>query len=67
VAATYAVPASCGDASMMFTRVNGCSAGGVTFCQSRPPLRVSWTSPSSDPVQMTPFSFFDSAIVKIVE
>jgi len=51
----------------MFTRVNGWSEGGVTFCQSRPPFLVTCTSPSSEPVQITPRATRDSAIVKSVE
>ena len=52
---------------MMLIRVKGCTAGGVTFFHSRPPFRVTCTRPSSDPVQITPFSRGDSASVKIVE
>src|SRR3989304_5217504 len=37
---------------------------GVTFFQLVPPLRVTWISPSSDPVQITPLAIGDSAIVK---
>src|SRR5262245_852026 len=38
----------------------------VTFIQLAPPSRVRWTSPSSLPTQMSPFSFGDSAIAKTV-
>src|ERR1041385_7824459 len=40
--------------------------GGVTVFQFAPPSRVTATTPSSDPVQMTLPSFGDGAIVKTV-
>jgi hypothetical protein len=39
----------------------------VTFVQVLPPSRVTWTSPSSEPTQMSPGSRGDSAIAKIVQ
>jgi hypothetical protein len=51
---------------MSETRVKSPMSGGVTFCQLRPPSRVRCTSPSSEPVQITPLARGDSATVKIV-
>jgi len=39
----------------------------VTLDQFLPPSRVNWTRPSLVPTQISPFSFGDSAIAKIVE
>jgi hypothetical protein len=38
----------------------------VTLVQLPPPSRVTCTRPSSEPVQMVPFSFGDSAMVNTV-
>ena len=45
----------------------GIAAAGVTFFQVAPPSRVMWSSPSSEPAQITPRSFDDSATAKIVK
>ena len=37
-----------------------------TFCQVAPPSRVTWTSPSSEPTQITPSSRGDSMAAKMV-
>src|SRR5258708_38737617 len=47
-------------------RAKSPSAFGVTFFQLVPPLRVTWTYPSSEPDQMTLPSFADGAIVNTV-
>ncbi len=60
------MPASCGDGSIIDTRVKSPRSFGVTFVHLPPLSRVIWMNPSSDPVQMVPFSFGDSAMVKIV-
>src|SRR6185436_6486117 len=51
--ATYAVPASNADASIWLTRPKSGMSFGVTFVHVLPPSRVTCTSPSSDPAQMT--------------
>ena len=61
VAATYAVPGSCGETSMEWTIVHSGRSGGVTFCQLPPLSRDTWTRPSSEPAQSTPRSCGDSA------
>ncbi len=50
----------------MLMRANLGSVGGVTSVHVRPPSLVTYTIPSSDPVQMTDVSSGDGAIVKIV-
>ena len=62
----YAVPASCGDASIRLMRANSGMPGGVTFVQFLPPSRVMYTTPSSEPVQMVSASLREGAMVKIV-
>ena len=57
----YAVALSCGEISMALMR-HSASPRGVTFFHVAPPSRVTCTSPSSLPVQMTPFSCGDSAM-----
>ena len=63
---TYADAASCGDASISATRPNSGIPGGVTFVHVPPPSRVTCTSPSSDPVQITFTSVRPGATAKIV-
>src|SRR2546422_10243480 len=67
VAATYAVPASCGEASMELIWIHSGMSLGVTFCQVLPASRVTWTRPSSEPVQITPLVTGDSIRVKMVQ
>jgi hypothetical protein len=43
------------------------SSFGVTSCHERPSSRVTCTRPSSEPHQITPFCFGDSATAKIVQ
>ena len=62
----YAVPGAKWDASMIEMRVNGATSAGVTSFHVLPPSRVRCTNPSSDPVQMSPFTRGDSASAKIV-
>ena len=49
----YAVPGSKRDASICVTLLHEVSSFGVTSVQVAPPSRVTCTTPSSDPVQMT--------------
>src|SRR2546427_12533467 len=51
--ATYAVPASNDDASIWLTRPRSGMPLGVTAAQVLPPSRVTLTTPSSYPAQMT--------------
>ncbi len=51
--ATYAVPASNDDASIWLTRPRSGMPLGVTVAQFFPPSRVTLTTPSSEPAQMT--------------
>src|SRR5947208_1645879 len=51
---------------MLEMRVNGATSTGVTLVHVFPPSRVRWISPSSDPVQISPFTRGDSARAKIV-
>src|SRR5438552_8334180 len=51
---------------MLEMRVNGATSAGVTLVQFFPPSRVTWIRPSSEPVQMSPFTRGDSASAKIV-
>src|SRR5438270_11120032 len=51
---------------MIETRVKSPNPLGVTLVQCFPPSRVKLISPSSEPVQMSPFTRGDSAIAKIV-
>src|SRR5437867_9250438 len=67
LAATYAVPASWGEASMIDTNVQDPSPGGVTFFQVLPSSRETCTSPSSLPAQRTPRWTGDSAKAKTVQ
>ena len=62
---TYAAPASNADASIWLTRPNAGIPLGVTLRHVAPPSRVSCTSPSSLPVQMTLTSRLDGAMEKI--
>ena len=55
----YAVPACSGDGTTASTRPYGGTPGGVTFFQFEPPSRVSCTSPSSVPTQISPRSSGD--------
>src|SRR5665213_4483100 len=64
--ATYAAPPSNADASMMLTRPKSGIPLGVTLVQCAPPSRVTYTSPSSDPVQITFVLSLDGPIAKIV-
>src|SRR5512140_3941606 len=71
VLVTKAVPAACGDGR---TRVTQKLAGppaaaslAVRSSQVAPPSFVTWTLPSSDPVQMTPGVTGDSARVVSVQ
>ena len=66
VAATNAVPASCGDASMIEISAHSGRSFGVTSVQCAPPSRVTCTSPSSEPAHSTFESFGDGANAKIV-
>ena len=50
----------------MLTVLHSGMSCGVTFDQAPPPLRVSWTRPSSVPTQIMPFFSGDSAMAKIV-
>ena len=52
--------------SMRLTRVLGGASGGVTLRHVVPPSRVTYTRPSSEPVQIVDASRRDGAIVKIV-
>src|SRR5205823_3377204 len=63
--ATYALLASCGDGSMRSTVLQS-GIFGVTFEQCWPSSLVTWTNPSSVPVQIVPFFIGDSASAKIV-
>ncbi len=47
----------------MENQVNRVSAGDVTSRHARPPLCVTWTSPSSLPTQITPACRADGAIL----
>src|SRR5512138_2644182 len=60
----YAVPALYRDGSMWRTdpQVGMPGRFAVTFVHVLPPSRVSCTSPSFVPTQISPFSAFDSAI-----
>ncbi len=62
--ATYAVPASCRDGSTLPTVPHGGRFGMffVTFVHVLPPSRVTCTSPSLVPIQITPAWRGDSAI-----
>src|SRR5437016_14628267 len=51
---------------MRLTRLHSPNSFDVTFVQCCPPSRVTCTSPSSVPAQITPFSTGDSAIVNTV-
>src|ERR1043166_4769606 len=55
----YAVALSKGETSIALIR-HSARPFGVTFFQVAPPSRVRDTTPSSLPVQMTPFSWGDS-------
>ncbi len=60
--------ASNGEGSMTLTVPHSGRPGtfGVTFVHVVPSSRETWTSPSSEPTQRSPFSRGDSAIAKIV-
>ena len=65
---TYAVPAAVRDGSII-EMVPNCGAPGraaVTFVHDLPPSRVTCTSPSSEPAQMTSRCAGDSAMAKTV-
>src|SRR5689334_5673162 len=64
--AAYAVPASCGDASIRLTWLHSGNPFGVTLLQVLPPSFVTWISPSSVPAHNTPFCAGDSASVNTV-
>ncbi|HEX2077771.1 MAG TPA: hypothetical protein VHG08_08685, partial [Longimicrobium sp.] len=66
MAATYARPAACGDASIRLMRLKSPSSRGVTSVHVPPPSRVTCTRPSSEPVQIVPTSRGDGAMVKMV-
>ena len=66
-AATYAAAGSCGETSMQFTVAHSGMSGGVTSCQLAPSSRETCTSPSSEPVHITPGSCGDSTKEKIVQ
>ena len=61
----YIVPASKADASICDTRPKSGMSFGVTLVQLRPPLRVTCTRPSSEPVQITFTSFLLGPTEKI--
>src|SRR5689334_1517155 len=60
----YAVPGSYFDGSTLDTAANFGEPLGVTSVQVRPSSRVSWTSPSIVPAQISPVVTGDSAIAK---
>src|SRR3990172_4198745 len=59
------VPSPKFDASIWLTRENPGRSFGVTFVQILPPSFVTWTSPSSEPVQMTLTFFLPGPTEKI--
>ena len=62
----YAVPGAKFDASIWLTRPKSGMSFGVMFVHVLPPSRVTCTSPSSEPVQITLMSFLPGATEKIV-
>ena len=64
--ATYALPGVLGDASMVLMRTKSGASRGVTSSQPAPPSRVTCTSPSSDPTQITSASWYEGAMAKTV-
>src|SRR5690242_16518868 len=64
----YAVPASCGETPTWSMRPSGGSPlmCGRTFVQCAPPSRVTWTFPSSVPIQITFESLGASVMLRIV-
>src|SRR5947209_5537009 len=63
--ATYAVFTSKGDGSTVLIRAHGGTSRGVTLRQCEPSSLVTWTTPSSVPIQIVPLARGDGLIVKI--